>query len=77
MISTDRLGAIPFFAEVPADVRELLAEKMAEESFPAGQTIFSEGEEGDALFFIAEGRVAILDVYKRQLLRKKAFTHEI
>ena len=60
MISTDRLGAIPFFAEVPADVRELLAEKMAEESFPAGQTIFSEGEEGDALFFIAEGRVAIL-----------------
>lgn len=59
MIPLERLGAIPFFAEVPLDVRRRLAEKFSEESFPAGQTIFSEGDDGEALFFIAEGRVAI------------------
>lgn len=59
MISLDRLGAIPFFSEVPLDVRRPLAEKFVEESVPAGETIFSEGDEGDALFFIADGRVSI------------------
>lgn len=59
MIPVDRLKEVPFFSEVPLDVRGPLAEKFKEETFSAGQVVFSEGEEGDALFFIAEGRVAI------------------
>jgi CRP-like cAMP-binding protein len=59
VIPLDRLEAIPFFSEVPLDVRRPLAEEFSEEFVPAGQTIFSEGEAGDALFFIAEGKVVI------------------
>lgn len=59
MIALDRLEIIPFFSGVPLEMRRRLAKIFSEESFAGGQTIFSEGEEGDALFFIAEGRVAI------------------
>ena len=62
MISPDRLGAIPFFSGVPADVRRRLAERFTESPFVAGQVIFPEGQEGDALYFIADGRVAIQKV---------------
>lgn len=59
MIPLERLGALPFFAEVPLDLRRPLAEKFSEESFSASQTVFSEGDDGDALYFVAEGRVTI------------------
>ena len=58
-MSLERLEAIPLFSGIPSEMRQTLAEKFSESSVPAGQVIFSEGEEGDALFFIAEGRVAI------------------
>ena len=58
-MSLERLEAIPLFSGIPSEMRQTLAEKFTESSVPAGQVIFSEGEEGDALFFIAEGRVAI------------------
>jgi CRP/FNR family cyclic AMP-dependent transcriptional regulator len=59
VISLERLAALPFFAGVPVEMRPLLAGKFVEESVPAGHIVFPEGEAGDALYFVAEGRVAI------------------
>lgn len=59
MISVERLATIPFFTGVPPETRRRLAEKLTEASFPAGHTVFLEGDEGDALYFLSEGRVAI------------------
>jgi CRP-like cAMP-binding protein len=59
VITVERLAVIPFFTGVPPETRLRLAAKLTEASFPAGHTLFSEGEEGDALYFLMEGRVAI------------------
>jgi CRP-like cAMP-binding protein len=66
MISLDRLAALPWFGALPLDLRKKLAKKLREESFAAGQTIFSEGDPGGALYFLAEGRVAIQKIIHRE-----------
>lgn len=66
MISLERLAALPSFQSLPVDLRRKLAKRLREESFAAGQTVFSEGDAGDALYFLAEGRVAIQKVLNRE-----------
>ncbi|MBK8574255.1 MAG: cyclic nucleotide-binding domain-containing protein [Elusimicrobia bacterium] len=72
MIALERLGVLPFFEGVSPELRQRLAGALMEQSLPAGHTVFAEGEEGDALYFIAEGRVAI-----KKTVDKKKGSHKI
>lgn len=48
----------PFISLSAADIRGI-ADKIDEISFPAGETIFKQGDLGDACFIIKSGKVAI------------------
>ena len=53
------LERVPAFALLPSSVRAELAALLVEERYPAGATVVTEGEAGDRLFLIAEGRVEV------------------
>jgi ribosome-associated protein len=59
MIPLERLAVIPVLSGVAPELRERLAERLREEPIPAGRLIFNEGGPGDAVYFIAEGKVSI------------------
>lgn len=59
MIPLDRLSVIPVLSGVAPELRTRLAERLTEEKIPAGRLVFSEGGPGDAVYFIAEGKVSI------------------
>jgi sigma-B regulation protein RsbU (phosphoserine phosphatase) len=54
------LRASKFFNEVSSELRTQVAEVIQEARFPAADIIFREGEFGDAVYLIVEGRVVIL-----------------
>ena len=70
MIPVERLNAIPLLGGVSAELRQRFAEHFREESVEAGRTIFAEGGPGDAMFFVAEGRVSIQKTLDKE---KKTF----
>jgi ATP-binding cassette subfamily B protein len=61
-IEPQRLGAIPLFAQVDADLLARLAARFATLGVPAGRAVFEEGDAGDVLYVIVRGQ---LDVFRR------------
>lgn len=59
MVPVDRLKDLPLFAGLPDPVRALLAERLESRSVKSGDTLFAEGDPGDAVYFVLSGRVAI------------------
>ncbi len=65
MVPLDRLADLPPFATLPTDVRALLAERLTPRPFKTGEALFTEGQAGDALYFVAAGRVSIQKILDR------------
>lgn len=59
MVPVERLSELPLFAGLPDPVRGLLAERLEARPFKTGDTLFAEGDPGDAVYFVLSGRVAI------------------
>ena len=53
------LRECPLFADIPAALLAHIAAAADIRSFPAGQTIFREGETSDAVYVVRHGRVAL------------------
>src|SRR5919112_5843793 len=53
------LEDVPAFAHLPTPALEELAELLEEDRYPSGATMVTEGEAGDRLYLIAEGRAEI------------------
>jgi signal-transduction protein with cAMP-binding, CBS, and nucleotidyltransferase domain len=53
------LKQVSLFAQVPAEVLAPLAAEATRAEFAAAETIFSEGDPGDALYVIVEGEVRV------------------
>lgn len=58
-MNSEDLKSIPLFHELSDDALAKLSEVAEEQSFTDGQAVFKEGDEGDALYFIADGAVKI------------------
>jgi hypothetical protein len=56
----DRLGKSAFFKGIPEHYRRHIAESMDEVRFRKGDTVFKEGDAGDAVYVIHEGAASIL-----------------
>jgi CRP/FNR family transcriptional regulator, dissimilatory nitrate respiration regulator len=54
-----RIATIPLFEGLPREQLEDLAGIVQEPTFRKGQTIFSEGDEGDGFYVVASGRVKV------------------
>ena len=50
---------MPAFARLPDEALEELAGLLREERFPAGATVVAEGEAGDRLYLISQGRAEV------------------
>lgn len=53
------LEGVPAFSRLPEETLEELAGLLREERFPAGAVVVAEGETGDRLYLISEGRAEI------------------
>src|SRR5215211_1814474 len=53
------LKKVPAFAHLPTPALEKLAELLEEDRYPSGATMATEGEAGDRLYLIAEGRAEV------------------
>src|SRR3954469_13620500 len=53
------LREVPAFACLPTPALEELAELLREDRYPSGATMVTEGEAGDRLYLIAEGRAEV------------------
>ncbi|MCC7365743.1 MAG: Crp/Fnr family transcriptional regulator [Dehalococcoidia bacterium] len=53
------IADLPLLARLPPEDMRALASKGRMRSFPSGTTIFSEGEKGDSLHVVVDGRVRI------------------
>src|SRR5919112_6712627 len=53
------LMGVPAFACLPTPALEELAELLKEDRYPSGTTMVTEGEAGDRLYLIAEGRAEV------------------
>lgn len=53
------VGGLPLLARLPREDRQALASRARLRSYPAGTTIFGEGEAGDSLHVVVEGLVRI------------------
>ncbi len=54
------LRRIPFFGELPDTELRAISETLKRERYLKGQVIFSEGQEGDALYLIESGQVQVV-----------------
>ena len=54
------LREIPIFADLPAEDLELVANIAREEWYPENTVIFHQGEEGNVMFVIVEGRLDVI-----------------
>jgi NTE family protein len=58
--AADFLARAPIFAGLPVEVRGEIAKSSREVQLAAGEWLFREGEEGDALFVIRAGRLEVV-----------------
>ena len=56
---SDRLAEVPLFAGLPLAAREALARVGRVRRYPAGQVLCSEGDPGEALYVLEEGRLRV------------------
>lgn len=54
------LRRVPFFSELPDTELRVISERLKRERYLKGQAIFSEGQEGDALYLIESGQVQVV-----------------
>ena len=54
------LDRVPLLSGLPEEYRTLLAKHLERKTFRAGEIICREGEEGDALYIIGKGQVAVV-----------------
>ena len=54
------LKAVDFFEEIPSELLIQVARVAEEESFQTDATLIAEGDEGDCLFLVVEGKVRVL-----------------
>ncbi len=59
MRSADLLAQIPLFQGLTDDDREVLATRLAEKAFKAGEIVFSQGEKGSSMYVVRSGAVQI------------------
>ncbi len=55
----EALRTVPLFREVPETELQAIARLVRERQFPKGSLILSEGDPGDALYFIVHGQVKV------------------
>lgn len=53
------LRSVSLFAQTPDDILVEVADRLEEIAFQTGETIFEQGDAGDALYIIVEGRVRV------------------
>jgi ATP-binding cassette subfamily B protein len=58
-IEPSRLGAIPLFAHLDADLLARFAARFLTVEVPAGQAVFEEGEPGEMLYVIVRGQAEV------------------
>jgi len=56
---SETLGQVPLFAGIKPRQLRKLAERMAERTFPEGDTVTSEGESGVGFFVIEDGNATV------------------
>ncbi|PKN94841.1 MAG: hypothetical protein CVU44_03275 [Chloroflexi bacterium HGW-Chloroflexi-6] len=59
-MNEELLRHIPFFSDLPADEIQNLAKTLGVRDLPAGETLFHEGDQGDALFLVLDGELDVL-----------------
>jgi len=57
--NVELLREIPLFESLATDDLGILASRLVQRSFKAGQVIFNQGEPGDEMYIVAEGQVNI------------------
>jgi NTE family protein len=58
--AADFLARAPIFADLPKEMREKIARSASELRLAAGDWLFHEGDEGDALYVIRAGRLEVI-----------------
>ena len=79
-VPEERLAAIrgvPFLAPLPAQTLELLADRLADVSLPAGETLFERGDPGDRFYLLREGTLEIVLPGETKVEEAPAFVGEI
>lgn len=64
MIQVQDLKEIPFFQDLAEPELRKLAQVMEEKTYKKGEIIFHEGEDGRALYVLAEGEVEVVKTMK-------------
>lgn len=59
-IKSYKLNELPFFKEMPSDMRDLLLEEMQSIRLTCNEVLFREGDLSDDLYLIASGRIRLL-----------------
>ena len=59
MRHADLLAQIPLFEGLADDDREVLAERLDERSYKAGETVFAKGDVGNSMYIVLSGSVQI------------------
>ncbi|HHH28581.1 MAG TPA: cyclic nucleotide-binding domain-containing protein [Polyangiaceae bacterium] len=54
------LKGVDFFTEIPSELLVSVARLAVEERFDTGAVVLREGDEGDCLYLVVEGRVAVV-----------------
>ncbi|MBN1658814.1 MAG: cyclic nucleotide-binding domain-containing protein [Anaerolineae bacterium] len=58
--AVDRLGTMPLFEELSEEVLWAVADRLLLLHVPAGETVFSQGARGDALYIVDDGQVEVI-----------------
>ena len=53
------LKAVPLFKDIDAEDLEALSQLMSETSLKRGDSLFREGDEGDRLYIVTDGKVKL------------------
>lgn len=73
----DLVAKVPFFSDVGAIAVADIVGQLRSRSFSAGQTVFSKGEAGDAMYFLVSGSVQVHIGARTECLREGAFFGEL
>jgi CRP-like cAMP-binding protein len=66
MVPAELLASVSMFRSLSPEVSARLSAVMTERALGPGESVFDEGERGDALYFIVEGKVVIQKVLDKE-----------